>query len=318
MASRPKFLSSPDLLSAWLMRFIPRWFPGATAVRVISIEPLGSIQPNRKIIRLVIGYVQKKKSQKRVLYINQQPGVKRLFDTQRLLIRNGFGRPPLLSPQPLFYHAAESFFIYESIEGTRVRDLLEKDGLSFQGLTKILILSARWLRRFHALQNKKLPITSSKLRAKDFAVLPKAWGVLASVDQLNRHVQRIEKGAERQMIHGDPHLANMILPKSGRLAFIDLSECRQGNRWYDIGMFLVHLDVALHRYFSEREIALLQKHFLHAYQPDRTASDEWALSCYKVRAALDFLKLTAGHHQRPRGYMAWVVQRLRQLSQLPS
>ncbi len=124
--------------------------------------------------------------------------------------------------------------------------------------------------------------------------------------------QELARPGQRSLVHGDPHLANCIRGAKGSFAFIDFSESYIGSPAADIGMYLVHLDVALQPFFNRGSIARAQRLFIETYY-DRLIAEldqptRRAILIYQIRTAALFLRFTSDHHRQPSPQVAWMIQ----------
>jgi thiamine kinase-like enzyme len=294
------------LLTAWVVSVVAKHY-STERVDVVAVEQLGSIQPGRGIARIVVA-VNKKRY---MLYANQQPSAQQLYSILSTITPHF--RSPLETVCPIAFNQASSILLYQEVAGTRVRDLIEKKRLSFSQIERLFVLAAKWFQRLHTITPpRSLPMRPMRFRVRDFSQTAAYKKLGPVISHINKQLQQLDTQRPAVIVHGDPHIANMITTKNNGLGVIDFSEARRGNPWYDIGMFFMHLELALHQYFSEQQIEKLQAVFLSSYLSRKkiTPKQQTQLEYYKVRAALDFYKLTTAHHTRPAPYEQWMLHHL--------
>lgn len=315
MTSTAELLLSPASAERLLRPWLRRAYPAATSVRVRTSTDLHSVQAGRGVFRLSVA-VQGANPRVLELFANfDRRGQSR--DIYRLLAhlyRHGFRRGRLRVPTPLGYLPSRHLLVYQAYAGRRVRDELERRRLSVPTLERDVRDAARWLRKLHALpprvgRSRNLNLDLARYRA---APVAQRRSLAAAVATINRSLVRAGRLGPRRIVHGDPHLANCIRGRDGGFALIDYSESYLGHPLADVGMFLVHLDLALQPYFPRRVVGQVQRQFLATYLAGRQRDKETirTLSLYMARAAAAFLAFSTDHHRRPRGYMRWVINQL--------
>lgn len=308
-------LTQPDEARRFLLPLVRRAYPGTTKLNRLTVEPLGSVQAGRGVFRYtaMLGGAHRRRIE---LFANHDVhgGGRSIYHFLRHLDRHGFHRGLLRAPQPLGYSYPQKTLVYESFPGVRVRDLVERRTLSAKTLAHYLEQSADWLRRFHELPTTVGVRHSTVLSLQAFSRLSSAHRHLlrSALPSMNRAVR--QAGGRAALVHGDPHLANCIRGAGRSFAFIDYSESYIGNPLADVGMFLVHLDVALKPFYRRTVVANLQTHFLDRYfRKQLDAQTRRTIVAYQLRSAAHFLGFTADHHHRPTGYVGWILRRLEYL-----
>lgn len=307
-------LTQPDLARSFLSPWIRRVRPGYVPVGSVRIFPLHSVQAGRGVVRLLV-YAGRRPPLELFANYDVHGGSRTIYRFLRHLHRHGFANGSYRAPTPLGYSPKYKLLVYQAFPGRRVRDELERCRLSARRLAAILGQSAGWLRKFHS-----LPATVGRHRPAGFALVHSSRLPASLRRQLSPVVREINaalRAAGRRdratLVHGDPHLANCIHGQHG-FAFIDYSESYVGHPLADVAMFLVHLDLALHPYFTPRVVVQLQRRFLGAYfgrSVERLPTTaQRTLVAYHMRSALEFLVFSSNTHHRPRGYMAWIIKRL--------
>ena len=312
--SRPTPVVDPKTAHRLLWPVIRRSYPGTTGLGPIDIHQLGSVQAGRGVIRYRFR-TQGRRPQRLEIFGNfdRSGSSKDIYDFLDYIYHHGFERGQLRVPRPLAYLKKEKLLLYESFPGTRVRDELESGKLSLRSVTNIVVQAGAWLRRFHALPPKVGRKKSNQLLAADFSRLSVARRKL--IKNIATPVNAVV-GARytKTLVHGDPHLANCLRGAGQSFAMIDFSESYIGHPLADVGMFLVHLDVALQPYFSRKKVVAIQESFLRSYfQKDLGSLPPLVLKtivAFELKTAANFLRFTADHHHRPSKYVGWIIRRL--------
>lgn len=306
-----------ELTRRFLLPIIQRAYPGILSIGRLSITSLGSVQHGRGVTHLRVqlrGRVWRTVD----LYANydQWGGSQAIYRFLRYLAAHGFSRGRFRAPRPLTYSPRYRLLVYESFAGRRIRDELEAGRMSKASMRRTVTDIAGWLRKFHSLPPRVGHRRNLTLSPPTFAHLTTAHRrlLLAAIPPVNLAI-----GADRRLrpVHGDPHLANCIRGHGRSLAMIDYSESYLGNPLADVAMFLVHLDVALQKYFLRPGIAAIQQAFVRAYF-GRTVwrlplSTRRLLVAYQVRTAATFLRFTSDHNRRPAPGVRWMMRRFERL-----
>lgn len=305
-----QLLNSPKDTAALLWPYLRSHL---TSISAVEIHNLGSVQKGRGVVRLTVTGINKIKKVTIDLFANYDPrgDSKTIYQFLTFLERHGFGTGAYGAPTPLCYIPKYKLLIYQSFVGQRARDLLEETKLSPAKLHSVMRQSAFWLKKFHHLPprigTKKNLTLSSAYFSK--LTLPHQKVVIAALPHINLE---LKKNDHRSLVHGDPHLANCILGPKNSFAFIDFSESHVGSAAADIGMYLVHLDVALQPFFTRREIAKTQRIFLETYYGKKIEALPIAIRrsilAFELRTASLFLRFTSDHHRQPSSQVRWMIQ----------
>ena len=302
-----------ELTRRFLLPIVERAYPGIRKIGRLVINPLGSVQHGRGVIHVraqLIGRTRRSVD----LYGNYDVwgGSQVIYRFLRHLVTHGFDRGRYRSPRPLSYSPRYRLLVYESFAGRRVRDELESGHLSVASLRRTVIDIAGWLRKFHALPPRVGVRRKMELSANTFAHLMTPHRRL--LHHAARTVNAVIKNSKRvALVHGDPHLANCIRGRAGTIALIDYSESFLGNPIADVSMLLVHLDVALKKYYSRANIAIIQQAFVTTYfgRPSDKLPLETRreLVAFQIRTAAMFLRFTSDHHRQPAPNVRWMIRR---------
>lgn len=313
-AATVQLMTDPEATRRFLWPYLRRAHPGLQSISGVKLHAFGTVAAGRGVVKITLrGKFRWDPLKPMELFANYDTAgdSRDIYQFLEYLEKHGFGNGAYGAPKALCYSKKYKLLVYESFPGRRVRDDLEQRGLFPAALNVIMRQSAVWLRKFHRLpprigQTKKLrlaPTFFSKL-TKDHRQV-----VSAALPYINKELAR---RGQQSLVHGDPHLANCIRGPRGSFAFIDFSESQVGSPAADIGMYLVHLDVALQPFFSRRVIGRAQRIFLKKYygsDADRLPVDvRRSLLAYELRTAALFLRFTSDHHRRPSPQVAWMIQ----------
>jgi len=309
-----QLLQSPNDTAALLWPYLRKSHSHLTAIKTVELHSLGSVQKGRGVVRITVHGKSKTKNIVIDLFANYdvKGDSKTIYQFLAFLERRGFGAGAYGTPTPLCYIPKHKLLVYQSFAGTRARDLLETKKLSSAKLNSIMRQSAIWLKKFHHLPpqiGKKRNLTLSPAFFSKLS-LPHQKVVAAALPYINRE---LKKNDRRSLVHGDPHLANCILGPKNSFAFIDFSESHVGSAAADIGMYLVHLDVALQPFFTRREIAKAQRIFVETYYGKKIETlpknIKRSVLAFELRTASLFLRFTSDHHRQPNSQVRWMIQR---------
>ena len=309
-----KLISDPEATRIFLWPYLRRSHPGIRGINRVDLHALGSVQAGRGVVRMKVHTRAKKPAQRTLtLFGNYDTtgGSRMIAQVLAFLERHGFGRGPYGAPQPLLYSDTYKLLVYESFPGLRVRDEIEAGRLSTRGLLSVMRQSAVWLKKFHRLPPNVGHPKNLRLSPNFFVNLTRGHRqvIVAALPFINRELAR---PGQRSLVHGDPHLANCIRGKQRSFAFIDFSESYIGSSAADIGMYLVHLDVALQPFFTRGVIARAQRLFIESYYDRPIAkldqATRRAILTYEIRTAALFLRFTSDHHRQPAPQVAWMIQ----------
>lgn len=282
-----------------------RWWPESRGRYKTETKEISSVSAHRRVIRHKVRFSARGRRREILIFENvgSATAIRSMYGLMRSLARRRPARG--LVPTPLWLSSDGRRLAYVAVPGQSVRDLLEKRRISSARTAACIRASAAWLRTFHA-----LPV-SLGAGAEPVRIEPLIVAVPRTIFDNWASLVRLAARANIGLIHGDPHLANLIVQGS-KVGLIDYSECRRASRWRDVAMYKVHLDVALQPFFSRRVIEKMTRGFERAYVGRALRPDERRiLNVWIIWVANHFLRFTQHHHPRPRSYVAWIIRRFR-------
>lgn len=291
-------------------------FGKSEEIRDIAIERVSSIRQTRSIFRYTLTWSGGRRT---IVYGHTHS--KQTYVFLSTIWRERFQNDKTLcTPRPLVYIPSYDLFLYESFAGDRLRDLLEKKPLPVPRLKTLLAQTAAWLATLHAIPishsqrfRKASPFSQSKIISTLLPTLP-----ARDRRTFRKNVAKLFEiilpslPREKTLIHRDPHIANIILqPKTRRLALIDYSESGIGQPMIDVATMIVHLRVALHPFYSPKNIEAMSEHFLTSYRRRaRLPRGEFRLhlTAFLAIVSLHFWAFTVVRNPRLNRSLRWMIR----------
>lgn len=300
---------------------IKQLFPDAKSISSLRLKRIGSMRQKSLIIKYSFWLHYPNHQELKNLYGNYhaQGGSKNIYNFFSYIYNHNFSSPPYQIPRPLIYFSPQKLFVYEEFPGKLLRELIKDKQCTFKQLHSHVSHLARWLLKFHTLPAGVGKYRSPNLSLKNFSsVAPRInLNLSKTIALINAGINKIKKSSKKTLVHGDPHLANFVIGEQKNYALIDLSDSHQGYALYDLGMFLVHIDIALKPFFSSDQISKLKANFVKTYfakyKHHLPAKICQGINAFQARAALDFLKFTLNYNPRPNTYINWTINRFQEI-----
>lgn len=248
---------------------------------------------------------------------NSREPRKGTFEALLYLSRHGFQSGELRAPMPIFYHQRLKAMFYHEIAGTT--NLYEFITQKHPPLSKIkqhIILSARWLKKLHALPTKNVKNFNPK-QSSILTVVPGKKLLLKKIEDkhpdypefrekikllYNAIIQFDRNNLElikKSIIHGDYHPENVIIHPygCGSIGIIDYTDCCIADSIRDVGNFLQQFSTMMHEHLSPEQIQKIKTVFIQAYFGKKRLSQDVLnrLYCYQawtaLRSAMYFLTI---------------------------
>lgn len=287
----------------------------------VAIHPLSSIRTTRQIIRYTLAWHNGTKT---IVYGHTHS--KKTHAFLHAIWKNVFAQKRFLkTPRPIAYLPSIDLFLYEAFLGERLRDVLERRPLPVAEMTFLLTQSAQWLAALHRMP---VPASTPFRRAAAFSrtnIIRALSPTLSTHErrELNRNLHMLltvllpSLPRRVSFVHRDPHIANIIIDRPARrLAIIDYSESGIGEPMVDVATMIAHLRIALHSFYTQREIELFSERFLDSYRGfARLARGSFTmhLTAYIALVSAHFWAFTVATNPRPNRYLQWVIREFRTL-----
>lgn len=314
-------LNNQKIAKAFFSDRLKQLFPDAESISGFRLKRIGSMRQESLVIKYSFSLHYPNHQELKTLWGNYQAkgDSKNIYNLFSYIHNHGFSAPPYQIPRPLIYYSPQKLFVYEEFPGKLLRELIESKQCAFQQLRYYIGHIARWLLKLHALPAGVGKYRAPNLSLKNFSsVAPRVnLNLSKTITLINTNINKIKQNSKKTLVHGDPHLANFVVGERKNYALIDLSDSHQGYALYDLGMFLVHIDIALKPFFSPDQISKLKANFVKTYfakhkhpLPPKICL---GINTFQARAALDFLKFTLNYNPRPNTYLKWTINRLQEI-----
>lgn len=200
---------------------------------------------------------------------------------------------------PLAYLDRPAYLLYRAVDGRPLRDLLPTS----RSFADAIADSGRALGQLHGLRVKRirrlawsderrwLQLLDRRIRRRSPALTDESLAVRQLLERRLRPLWN----QRSSLVHNDYQASNILINRR-KVGIIDYTQSGLGPPALDVGNFLVHLRVMLHRILSARRIQRLADRFVAAYRrassPAARQSIRRDLAVAELRAAYDILATT--------------------------
>lgn len=199
------------------------------------------------------------------------------FHIMNFLYENGINTRTTGIPQPLFYIKRFQAYFYKKVKGENLFSIIRKK----QDILKDIQKTALLIKKTHNILKKAnitAPEYSPTLEFLDPSNILHQYckktpnlckKIFTYYTNTLAHYQKLSPIPKCQLVHGDFHPENIIVPKYEKKIYItDFSESVYGSIYLDLGSFLQQFEYMIRLYrkdFSQKMVHQLQKLFLKTY-----------------------------------------------------